>query len=196
MPVVIRKANEKSPRQIHDEIRRAQSVQVPSGAASIEHRTSSWLQSVFFRTLPSWLRDLLFWRWLFGSAERVKRTMGTVMVSATGMMAPGVLAWGIPMSVHPLAVSVGGIAKRSTLDGEADILGLTLVFDHSVTDGAPFARFVRRLHELMTQPDLAGSSLEQPPNRRKGHCHSQPDKHEHPCEHPARRDIPLPPPRV
>jgi pyruvate/2-oxoglutarate dehydrogenase complex dihydrolipoamide acyltransferase (E2) component len=156
MPVVIRNANDKTPMEISDEIRRAQEVHVPAGAASIEHRSRSWLQTAFFRTLPAWLRDLLFWRWLFGSAERIKRTMGTVMVTSAGMTAPGVLAWGIPLSVHPLAVSIGGIARRATAEGEREILALTLVFDHAVTDGAPFGRFVRRLHALMTD---AGSRV-------------------------------------
>lgn len=152
MPVVIRRANTRTVEEISDEIRRAQTMSVPAGAASIEHRSRSWLQSVFFRTLPAWMRDLVFWRWLFGSAERVKRVMGTVMVTSAGMTAPGVLAWGIPLSVHPLAVSVGGITRRAMSEGDREILALTLVFDHAVTDGAPFGRFVRRLHEIMTAP--------------------------------------------
>lgn len=153
MPVVVRDAATKTPQAISEEIKRAQTVSVPAGAASIEHRSRSWLQSAFFRGLPSWLRDLLFWRWLYGNAERISRTMGTVMVTSVGMTVPGVLAWGIPLSVHPLAVSVGGITRRATPTGESEILALTLVFDHAVTDGAPFGRFVRRLHELLARPD-------------------------------------------
>jgi pyruvate/2-oxoglutarate dehydrogenase complex dihydrolipoamide acyltransferase (E2) component len=77
--------------------------------------------------------------------------MGTVAVTATGMAAPGVLAWGIPKGIHPLAIGVGGIAQRSTPDRTAEVLALTVVFDHDVTDGAPVGRFVNRLNELMTQ---------------------------------------------
>jgi pyruvate/2-oxoglutarate dehydrogenase complex dihydrolipoamide acyltransferase (E2) component len=77
--------------------------------------------------------------------------MGTVAVTATGMAAPGVLAWGIPQGIHPLAIGVGGIAQRGTPDGIAEVLALTVVFDHDVTDGAPVGRFVNRLNELMTQ---------------------------------------------
>jgi hypothetical protein len=150
MPVVIRKANEKSPQEIHLELRRAQAAHVPTGAASIERGARPWLQSAFLR-LPSWLRDLVFWRWLLRSPLRIKRTMGTVVVTSTGMTAPGVLAWGIPLSLHPLAVGVGGIARRWTGTGTTDVLALTVVFDHAVTDGAPVGRFVHRLHELMTR---------------------------------------------
>jgi pyruvate/2-oxoglutarate dehydrogenase complex dihydrolipoamide acyltransferase (E2) component len=150
MPAVIRKANEKSAWEIHDELRRAQTADVATGAVTIERGAPLWLQSVFWR-LPCWLRDLLLWRWLLRSPQRMKRTMGTVMVTSTGMMAPGVLAWGIPLSLHPLAVGVGGIAQRSTAAGKAEILALTLAFDHAVIDGAPFGRFVHRLHELMSR---------------------------------------------
>jgi hypothetical protein len=150
MPFVVRRANEKSAREIHDELRRAQAASVPAGSAAIGRGAPARLQAVFFR-LPSWLRDLVFWRWLLRSPTRIKRTMGTVVVTATGMAAPGVLAWGIPLSLHPLAVSVGGIARRGTGSGAAEVLALTVVFDHAVTDGAPVGRFVRRLHELMTQ---------------------------------------------
>ncbi len=49
MPVVIRKANEKPLSEIHEEIRRAQEVDVASGSASIEPPVPGWLQSLFFR---------------------------------------------------------------------------------------------------------------------------------------------------
>ena len=152
MPYVVRKANEKSPAVIHDELRRAKAADVPTGSVAIERAITPWLQAAFFR-LPWWLRDLVFWRWLLRSPTRTKRLMGTVVVTAVGMAAPGVLAWGIPSSLHPLAVGVGGIAQRATSSGKVDVLALTVVFDHAVTDGAPVGRFIRRLHELMTQAE-------------------------------------------
>lgn len=157
MPVVIREADRKGPQEIHEEIRRAQEAEVASGASSIGSGVSPWLQSLFFRC-PAWLRDLLFWRWLLRSPRRIKQTMGTVVVSAVGMAAPGVLAWGIPLSLHPLAVGVGGIAQRPTSAGKEEVMALTVVFDHAVTDGAPVGRFVRRLHELL----VSGEGLEGP----------------------------------
>ncbi len=119
---------------------------------AIERAVQPWLQSIFFQ-LPYWWRDLVFWRWLLPSPARMKRLMGTVVVTSAGMAAPGVLAWGIPSSLHPLAVSVGGITQRSTGTGKAEVLALTVVFDHAATDGAPVGRFIHRLHELMTQAD-------------------------------------------
>lgn len=152
MPYVVRKANEKSPSEIHEEIRRAQTARVGAGGASIDAGPPPWLQSLFFR-LPAWTRDLVFWRWLLRSPERIKRTMGTIVITSAGAAIPGVLAWGIPVALHPLAVGIGGIARRSTASGTAEILALSVVFDHAVTDGAPVGRFIHRVHELMTRAE-------------------------------------------
>jgi len=148
MPYVVRRANEKTPGEVHDEIRQAQAAALQPGATAIASRVPPRLQAAFFR-LPAWMRDLLFWRWLLRSPALVKKTMGTVVVTATGMAAPGVLAWGVPLALHPLAIGVGGIARRRTPEGEREVLALSVVFDHAVTDGAPVGRFLHRLHGLM-----------------------------------------------
>lgn len=150
MPTVVRGADRKPPQEIHEEIRAAQEAHVAEGTSSLQDPTPAWVQAAFFR-LPAWLRDLVFWRWLLRSPVRMKKTMGSVVVTSVGMAAPGVLAWGIPLALHPLAVAVGGITKRSTPEGVREVLALTVVFDHAVTDGAPVARFVHRLHELLTE---------------------------------------------
>jgi pyruvate/2-oxoglutarate dehydrogenase complex dihydrolipoamide acyltransferase (E2) component len=50
-------------------------------------------------------------------------------------------------------VAVGAIAKRpGVVDDQIvvrEYVGLTVLFDHDVTDGAPVARFVRCLQKLM-----------------------------------------------
>ena len=164
MPVVIRKADEKSVREITEELRRGQSANISAGQAAIDRGPPAWLQSLFFR-LPWWARDLVLWRWLLRSPQRIKRTMGTVMVTSAGMSVPGVLAWGIPSGLHPLTVAVGGITRRSLAVGEAEVLALTLVFDHEVIDAAPFGRFVHRLHELMTHAEGLAEAADSPLSR-------------------------------
>jgi hypothetical protein len=157
VPVVVRRANEKTPSEIHEEIRRAQTAPLPEGDVSLERAGPLWLQSFFFR-LPAAVRDLIFWRWFLRDPLRIKRTMGTVVVTATGMAAPGVLAWGIPLSLHPLAIGVGGIVRRGSGAEQKETLALTIVFDHVVTDGAPVGRFIRRLHPSIARAEgLSGS---------------------------------------
>ena len=55
--------------------------------------------------------------------------------------------------MHPLDLIVGSTAwKPAIVEGRIEpreILNLTVVFDHDVIDGAPAARFTRRLVELI-----------------------------------------------
>lgn len=152
MPVVIRHADGKSIGEIQAEILKARMTKVSAGGSAIERVAPAWLESLFFR-LPRLLRDLVLWRPLLRSPSRAKRMMGTVVVTSVGMAAPGVLAWGIPLSLHPLAIGVGGIVERSTPTGTSEILALTVVFDHAVTDGAPVGRFIHSLHGLLSRAD-------------------------------------------
>jgi hypothetical protein len=51
--------------------------------------------------------------------------MGTVVLTSVGMAAPAVPAWGVRAAVHPLAVAVGGVARRNADAGEdAEVLAL------------------------------------------------------------------------
>lgn len=69
------------------------------------------------------------------------------------MMGHGGMSWGIPAGLHALVVAVGGIAHRPALvEGrlvDREHVGLTVLSDHEVVDGAPVARFIARLQELM-----------------------------------------------
>ena len=57
------------------------------------------------------------------------------------------------MGIHPLVIALGGIARKPGIVGDKvevrEYLGMTVLFDHDVTDGAPVARFVQRLRELI-----------------------------------------------
>ncbi len=112
---------------------------------------TAWVVSCVARAAAEYPRVHSMW---------IKKSMGTVVVTATGMASPGVLAWGIPSGLHPLAIGVGGIARRRAPEGDREVLALTVVFDHAVTDGAPVGRYVRRLRELMTDVDGIASAQE------------------------------------
>jgi pyruvate/2-oxoglutarate dehydrogenase complex dihydrolipoamide acyltransferase (E2) component len=152
MPYIIRQANEKTVAAIHAEIRAAQQQSVLPGEVQIGSTRAAWLTQVF-TVMPRWMRDLLVWKPLFRNPFQIKRAMGTVAVTALGMAGQGGLSWGIPIGIHPLIVAVGAIAKRpGVVDDQIvvrEYVGLTVLFDHDVTDGAPVAHFVRCLQKLM-----------------------------------------------
>ncbi|NJK67838.1 MAG: 2-oxo acid dehydrogenase subunit E2 [Microcoleus sp. CSU_2_2] len=152
MPYIIRKANEKTVADIHAEIRAAQRLPVVTGEVQIGSHRTAWMTKIF-TILPQFVRDRFFWQPVFRNPFLFKRMMGTISVTALGMVGQGGLSWGIPIGIHPLIIAVGEISKRPGILNEQIVIreyvGLTVLFDHDVTDGAPVARFIRRLQELM-----------------------------------------------
>ena len=85
---------------------------------------------------------------------RVKKTMGTVMVTSVPLTSrSGGAGWAIPIAIHPLIIALGAVGRRPGLVEDRvearDLLSLTVLFDHEVVDGVPVALFLRRLTELM-----------------------------------------------
>ena len=153
MPYVIRKVNEKSLRDIHDEIRAAQRETVPDGEVQIGARRNALLTRAF-SLMPKFLRYLLIFRRFEKDPFFLKKMAGMVIVSSVGSAArDSGYAWAIPIGFHPLVVALGSIARKPGIVGEEikirEYLCMTILFDHDVTDGAPVARFVQRLKELL-----------------------------------------------
>lgn len=148
VPHVIRRADRKGLLEIHREIRSAQSGPVPAGGG---------LPRVF-RTLMAAPPPLprLGVRLMRAASRRDPtrrvRAAGTVGVTALGM-AGGRGGWGLAPAGQSLLLIVGGISRKpGVVDDHVeprDILDLTVAFDHDVVDGAPAARFVRRLVDLV-----------------------------------------------
>jgi pyruvate/2-oxoglutarate dehydrogenase complex dihydrolipoamide acyltransferase (E2) component len=69
------------------------------------------------------------------------------------MFGKGHSGWGLETTRHSLDLVVGSTAwKPAVVEGRIEpreILNLTVVFDHQIIDGAPAARFTRRLVELI-----------------------------------------------
>jgi pyruvate/2-oxoglutarate dehydrogenase complex dihydrolipoamide acyltransferase (E2) component len=153
MPYVIRKTNEKSVRVIHAEIRAAQAQTIENGQVQLGTSRSANLTRLF-STMPRFLRDWVVWRRLTSDPFFAKKTMGTVIVTSVGITGQGSgNSWGIPTGIHPLVIALGGIAKKPGVIGNnieiREYLSMTVLFDHDVTDGAPVARFIQRLKELV-----------------------------------------------
>jgi len=153
MPCVIRKTNVKSVREIHAEIRAAQTQPLEDGEVQLGTSRSAW-QTRLFSAMPRFMRDLLIWRRLTNDPFFAKKTMGTVVVTSIGTSGKGSgNSWCIPTGMHPLVIALGGIARKPGVIGDKieirEYLGMTVLFDHDVTDGAPVARFIQRLKELV-----------------------------------------------
>ncbi len=78
---------------------------------------------------------------------------GTVSVTAVGMFGNKAL-WFVPLGGATVLVTVGSIVERLMLkDGRPEMrehLCLTVSFNHDIVDGAPAARFVKRLSERIS----------------------------------------------
>lgn len=147
LPCIVRAADRKTFRQIHDEIRAAQVRDVTTidvGGAKASQRLPAWLYRPYFSlAIPIGKRFPRVWR----------KAWGTVTLSAVGMVGTGA-GWGIPPSSPSICwVTVGGIGeKREDVDGQVvtrEYLNLTVSVDHNMIDAAPAARFTERLKELI-----------------------------------------------
>lgn len=145
---IIREANRKGVRELSREIRAAQ--RAPVAAVWKGFGAERLLQlAPMFLIRGVWA---IFWLLRSRSPKVQKRYGGTVGLTAVGMFSKGG-GWAIPLDYHTLDVAVGGIAEKpGVVDGQIAIreyLCLTLSFDHDIVDGAPAARFVTRLRELI-----------------------------------------------
>ncbi|MFX1329708.1 MAG: 2-oxo acid dehydrogenase subunit E2 [Promethearchaeota archaeon] len=149
IPLVIRKANKKTVKQINDEIRKAKSEPISGATILGEHDIKSKVNS--YLSLPKFFRRFLIKRKL-KDPFKVKQLMGTIIVSSVGMFGK-LHGWPIPTTNHPLAFGVGGITKKpGVIDDKIEIreyLTMTVLFNHDVVDGAPATRFISHLGELI-----------------------------------------------
>jgi len=136
---VVRAANRKTAREIHQEIRAFQKLHT-TAVLPIPRLVQRW---------PGLL--LLGGRVLLRSPFYRKRSGGTCAITAVGMFGKG-SGWGIPYATpHSLMLTLGDMSEKpGVVDGQIAIreyLCLTVSLDHDVIDGAPAARFVTRLKD-------------------------------------------------
>jgi hypothetical protein len=97
--------------------------------------------------------SLRFLWWMQRYPQVQKNFLGTVGITAVGKFGKG-SGWGIPTApIQSLFLTLGGIAEKpGVVDGHIAIreyLYLTVSLDHDIIDGAPAARFIARLKELI-----------------------------------------------
>jgi pyruvate/2-oxoglutarate dehydrogenase complex dihydrolipoamide acyltransferase (E2) component len=154
MPYIIRKANEKSVREINLEIRTARKESPDAGEVQLATDRDSRQTKLFCR-MPRFLRDWLVWRRIARNPFAAKEMIGTVAATSVANIGTSGINWAIPAGIHPLVFALGGIIKKpGVAHGEIEIreyLSMTALFDHDVIDGAPVARFLIRLRTLLEQ---------------------------------------------
>jgi pyruvate/2-oxoglutarate dehydrogenase complex dihydrolipoamide acyltransferase (E2) component len=162
---VIRAANRRSFRSMHDEVR---------GLQAERRRDTSMPYArllAFYPLVPAFVRRSFFGL-LLKSPHLMKERIGTVILTAVGMFGQG-SGWALTHPIYTLGIALGGIGQKPrVIDGQLkirDVLSLTLSFDHDIIDGAPAARFSQRLKELLErgyglvdEPDPPGQPSIQP----------------------------------
>jgi pyruvate/2-oxoglutarate dehydrogenase complex dihydrolipoamide acyltransferase (E2) component len=150
---IVRKANEKPVRQIHDEVRASQAAKVTHGVVVGESKETR--RAGFLLSMPGPLRRLAIW-WYRRDPFLRKRTQGTVGVSSVGnVLGTTSGMWGFPIvsGPYPLELGIGGVSIKPGVVGDGieprEYLPISVMFDHDAVDGADAARFLRRLGELL-----------------------------------------------
>ncbi|MHA1212577.1 MAG: 2-oxo acid dehydrogenase subunit E2, partial [Candidatus Heimdallarchaeota archaeon] len=147
---IIRKANERTFREIHDEIRAAQGHDVDQRID--EEKTKK--KQLNIMKFPKFIRNII-WGIVMRNPMAVKKNLGTIGVTALGMFGKGISGWAIPMTIHATAFALGVIVKKPVFNGDKiesrQVLHITFQFDHELVDGAPASRFCARLYEIMSQ---------------------------------------------
>lgn len=142
---IIRSANTRSVRSIHDEIRSVQHN--PRG--DITPGTAGFMR--WFLAMPTFLRDFAY-TIIMRSPKVAKARIGTAILTAFGMFGSGG-GWGLNNSHYTLSVMVGGIVEKpAVVKGEIvprEFLHITLSVDHDIVDGAPASRFARTFVTLL-----------------------------------------------
>lgn len=152
LPLVIRKVNRKTIKDIHYEIKQAKEQEVTDEKDYILGENQfKWAMKLYV-SLPQFLRLIIWKRFILKNPFLMKKMSGTVVVTSVGMMGK-VRGWVIPVSILPICFALGSIIKKPGVFKDQieirEYLHMTILIDHDVIDGAPAARFVSRLTELI-----------------------------------------------
>lgn len=160
----IQQAQNKTHRQIQEEIRAAQAHN-QDGLGGLSGM--SWVCFIPGFLMRAFIR--------FGSRNvTMMKRYGAVGVTAVGMFArKNEALWLVPLvGGATVGVAVGGIIERPCItEGQLESrehLCLTVTFNHEIVDGAPAARFLKTFSELLSSGDLLfnnqTSAVENPAN--------------------------------
>jgi len=145
---VIRKTNEKSFREIHEEIRAAQEQTEEEYVNQKDNK-----RAILLNQLPKFLRTIFFWKRFEKNPFFRKKYVGTVLVTAIGMAGKSISGWAMHPTSNSPVFTIGSFREKPCVVNKKivirEILYLSLMINHTAVDGAPAVRFVARLSEII-----------------------------------------------
>lgn len=148
LPYIVRKTNEKNVIEISNEIRAAQKLETTKNDMVIG-KSDTFLR--LYQSLPKFIRKIIGLV-IMKDPFYVKKNVGSVGISSIGMMG-NFRGWIMPISPQPLFFALGGITKKAGVVGDKieirEYLSMSFLFDHDIVDGAPMAKFIERLIDLI-----------------------------------------------
>jgi len=148
---IIREANRKSILDIHNEIRKAQTQSIEG---LVERGSKRQKLQNMFSSFPEFLRKKIFKRML-KKPKMMKKNIGTVCVTAVGMLAKNVRTIGTPIPIQPWPIqfSLGCLDKRVRMENgqlvEREFLNITITLDHGVIHGGIITRFLNEIYKMV-----------------------------------------------
>jgi chloramphenicol O-acetyltransferase len=148
---VVRDAAGKSTAEISQEIANARTASGNGGSIGEDDR---WAQRgiKLASSMPKWLVKSVI-RHAEKDPLKIKERFGTTYVASVGGFSdtPGFVLPFIEGQNRPLAFAIGNVVKKpGAADSEIrlrDYLSMAVVINHDLVDGAPAARFVKRLRQ-------------------------------------------------
>jgi pyruvate/2-oxoglutarate dehydrogenase complex dihydrolipoamide acyltransferase (E2) component len=164
--LIIRRAQELSPAEVYAALEGARARYERAGEVSAEDRRYRRNMRLM-QWLPGFLRTAVM-RLIMRSGFRIKSTAGTTIVSSIGKFA-SVPGFGFSFTTGPRAAAftIGTVVERPWVhEGRIcirSILALSVMVNHDLVDGAPAARFVQCLQQLIESADGLPTAAPSPP---------------------------------
>lgn len=150
---IVRNAARKTAEEITKEIESAKKSWKVNGFVGEDDRMAMrWIKSASF--LPEWFIKYNIRR-LSNQPLKIKKSFGTTYVASVSGFAniPGFIIPFFEGGNRPVAFAIGGITKKpGVINSEIRIreyLSMTVSLNHDLVDGAPAARFVNRLTQII-----------------------------------------------
>jgi pyruvate/2-oxoglutarate dehydrogenase complex dihydrolipoamide acyltransferase (E2) component len=160
IPMVIKKANEKSALEITKEIENAKKQEI-SGSDIVLKKKTTFSERLYYH-MPGFIRRSV-WKIMLRNPKFAFEKMGNVVITSVGMMGR-INGWFIHKAVHPVSFGIGSILKKPVVINNEikirEILNMTILADHDVIDGAPMVRFLDDLTDYIENcKEITGTNV-------------------------------------